>query len=74
MNATKIGDRLGRTRCSVMGQASVLGIAKPKRTKWQIEVDTMLENGYTDAEIAAATKIDLRIIERWRKENDLYGD
>lgn len=74
MNATKIGDRLGRTRGSVMGQASVLGIAKPKRTKWQIEVDTMLENGYTDKEIAKVTKIDLRVIKRWRKENDLYGD
>lgn len=74
MTATKIGDQLGRTRSSVMRQASVLGLAKPKRTKWQIEADAMLENGYTNAEIAKATKIDLRIIERWRKENDLYGD
>ena len=69
ITATKIGDQLGRTRSSVMGQASVLGIAKPKRTKWQIEVDTMLENGYTDAEIAKATKVDLSDIEKWRKEN-----
>lgn len=69
MSATKIGDRLGRTRCSVMGQASVLGLAKPKRTKQQIEADAMFENGYTDKEIAKVTEIDLRVIKRWRKEN-----